>query len=473
MGPFKWICNSMSKIVRSIKNVTNGYSSSQVKVRKITANNEDTPTTADMQEIAELTFQNQELFLIMDMIDKRLNDKGKYWRHVHKSLILLDYLVQYGSDNVIIWCRENLYIIKTLREFQHKDEASGRDYGKAIRNRAKELTSLLQNTDELRALRNQRREPHGRRRRRYSDEGPSNRHNSPQLPRRATQPEDMDDDMRRAIELSKQSAEEDARRRAQMRSASQEDIQRAIEISQQNGRDLFNGNLIDTSLDPYPVQAVNTGYLQYGATGQFPGTDPAQLQAYYQAQQQYQAQQAELQRQWDEQQRQIAALEQQLQVTQTGMEQYQQQPQQYQAPLEPVKTGSNNPFASFNMGAQPSQPPQPVQQEPLQQQSTGKSMRRRSAMIAQHAEKLEGVLTGNEIGADSFGNTGSQRIPAQHTASKFVNSAGLGSQQMTSNNPFMGQHYTGIATTQMQPAYTGYGFGNAEASRSSSNLIDL
>lgn len=463
----------MSKLVRSIKNVTNGYSSSQVKVRKITANNDDTPSTSEMQDVAELTFQNHELFLIMDMIDKRLNDKGKYWRHVHKSLILLDYLVHYGSDNVIIWCRENLYIIKTLREFQHIDE-NGRDSGRAIRSRAKELTSLLQNTERLRSIRNERREPSSRRRNRYSnpdiDSGP--RQSTPR--NRSTRGDEMDDEMRRAIELSKQSAAEDDKRRAQMRSASQEDIQRAIQISQENGRDLFNGNLIDTSADPYPVQNVNTGYLAYGATGQAPYQDQDQLQAYHQAQQLYQQQQAELQRQWNEQQAHIAALEQQLQATQTGLQQFEQP--QYQQPLEPVKTGSNNPFASFNMNSAPapSQPVQPPQQErPLEQQSTGRSMRRQSAMIAQHAEKLEAVLTGNEIGADSFGNTGSQRIPAQHTASKFINSAGHGVNQISSNNPFVPQQYTGIATTQMQPAYTGYGFGNAEASRSSSNLIDL
>lgn len=462
--------------------MTNGYSSSQVKVRKITANNDETPSTAEMQDVAELTYQNHELFLIMDMIDKRLNDKGKYWRHVHKSLILLDYLVHYGSDNVIIWCRENLYIIKTLREFQHTDE-NGRDSGHTIRSRAKELTSLLQNTERLRAIRNERREPHSRRRRRYSDvdSGSRSRQSTPR--NRPNQNEEMDDEMRRAIELSKQSAAEDDKRRAQMRSASQEDIQRAIEISQENGRDLFNGNLIDTTLDPYPVQTVSTGYLAYGTTSEAPYQDQTQLQAYHQAQQLYQQQQAELQRQWNEQQTHIAALEQQLQATQTGLQQFEQpqyqsqQPQyqqpQYQQPLEPVKTGSNNPFASFNMN-QASAPSQPVQQQqPLEQQSTGRSMRRQSAMIAQHAEKLEGVLTGRETAADSFGNTGSQRIPAQHTASKFINSAGHGVNQMTSNNPFVPQQYTGIATTQMQPAYTGYGFGNAEASRSSSNLIDL
>jgi epsin len=64
----------------------------------------------------------------MDMLDKRLNDKGKNWRHVLKSLKVLDYCLHEGSELVVTWARKNVYIIKTLREFQYVDEDS-RDVG--------------------------------------------------------------------------------------------------------------------------------------------------------------------------------------------------------------------------------------------------------------------------------------------------------------------------------------------------------
>lgn len=64
----------------------------------------------------------------MDMLDKRLNDKGKNWRHVLKSLKVLDYCLHEGSELVVTWARKNIYIIKTLREFQYVDE-EGRDVG--------------------------------------------------------------------------------------------------------------------------------------------------------------------------------------------------------------------------------------------------------------------------------------------------------------------------------------------------------
>jgi epsin len=65
---------------------------------------------------------------IMDILDKRLNDKGKNWRHVLKSLKVLDYCLHEGSELVVTWAKENIYIIKTLREFQHHDDEN-RDVG--------------------------------------------------------------------------------------------------------------------------------------------------------------------------------------------------------------------------------------------------------------------------------------------------------------------------------------------------------
>ncbi len=62
------------------------------------------------------------------MLDKRMNDKGKNWRHVLKSLKVLDYCLHEGSELVVTWARKNVYIIKTLREFQYVDD-DGKDVG--------------------------------------------------------------------------------------------------------------------------------------------------------------------------------------------------------------------------------------------------------------------------------------------------------------------------------------------------------
>ncbi len=69
-----------------------------------------------------LASSSNDFYEIMDMLDKRLNDKGKNWRHVLKSLKVLDYCLHEGSELVVTWARKNVYIIKTLREFQYVDD---------------------------------------------------------------------------------------------------------------------------------------------------------------------------------------------------------------------------------------------------------------------------------------------------------------------------------------------------------------
>ncbi|OLY77906.1 Epsin-3 [Smittium mucronatum] len=89
----------------------------------------------------------------MEIVDKRLNDKGKYWRHVYKSLILLDHMLRYGSEQVVTYSKQNLYVVKTLKEFQFIDEA-GRDRGLNVRQKATDVTDLLTDNEKLKRIRN-------------------------------------------------------------------------------------------------------------------------------------------------------------------------------------------------------------------------------------------------------------------------------------------------------------------------------
>jgi epsin len=165
-------------------------------------------------------------------------------------------------------------------------------------------------------------------------------------------------------------------------------------------------------------------------------------------------------------------------------------PAQSQTPIGVQPTGSNNPFAThrppqsttpkaptlsslqeqqtsnqFNQRVNPianfSPSPAPQQQQaPIQQQNTQDP----------YQSRLNALLASGE-GQDTFGNTGDMRMPAQHTAATFVNSAGAGSMgrleaAKTGNNPFFSQggqqqqplqgQYTGMPATQF-PAQTGFG----------------
>ncbi|KAL2015757.1 hypothetical protein VTK56DRAFT_4867 [Thermocarpiscus australiensis] len=281
----------MSKVIRSVKNVTKGYSSVQIKVREATSNDPWGPTGSQMSEIAQLTYNSStDFYEIMDMLDKRLNDKGKNWRHVLKALKVMDYCLHEGSELVVTWAKQNIFIIKTLREFQYIDE-DGRDVGQTVRVAAKDLTALIQDEERLRAERNDRRtwksRVHG-----LEEYAPQHNQGASE-PRR--QParrysEEEDAEYRLAIEASKYQEEEDRRKR-ESRAAEEEDddLAKAIKLSKEeeerrrreleesNASALFDDEPAQTSQPQYT--GFNQGYQQGSAVDFFANPiDQSQMQ---------------------------------------------------------------------------------------------------------------------------------------------------------------------------------------------------
>ncbi|XP_035510771.1 epsin-3 isoform X5 [Morone saxatilis] len=143
-----------SSLRRQMKNMVNNYTEAEIKVREATSNDPWGPPSSLMSEIADLTFNVVAFTEVMGMIWKRLNDHGKNWRHVYKALTLLDYLIKTGSERVAKECRENIYTIQTLRDFQYIDR-DGRDQGVNVREKAKHLVALLRDEEKLKKERSQ------------------------------------------------------------------------------------------------------------------------------------------------------------------------------------------------------------------------------------------------------------------------------------------------------------------------------
>ncbi len=137
----------MPPIRRTIKNVVKNYSDAQVKVREATSNDPWGPSSTLMSEIADLTYNVVAFTEIMQMVWKRLNDHGKNWRHVYKALVLLDYIIKTGSEKVAQQCKENIYAIQTLKDFQYLEE--NKDQGINVREKAKQLVNLLKDDERL------------------------------------------------------------------------------------------------------------------------------------------------------------------------------------------------------------------------------------------------------------------------------------------------------------------------------------
>ena len=146
----------------------------------------------------------------------------------------MDYLLHAGSENVVIYFRDNIYIIKTLKEFQFVDE-EGKDQGANVRQKAKDITNLLQDESRLRHERRDRaqmrdRMVRGRREGEEEVEDENSRRWARGAPARGGRNRE-DDDLRKALEESKRTlAEEQARERM---TAEERDLQQAIRLSEE------------------------------------------------------------------------------------------------------------------------------------------------------------------------------------------------------------------------------------------------
>ncbi|XP_023573676.1 epsin-3 isoform X4 [Octodon degus] len=138
-----------SALRRQVKNIVHNYSEAEIKVREATSNDPWGPPSSLMAEIADLTFNTVAFAEVMGMLWRRLNDSGKNWRHVYKALTLLDYLLKTGSERVAHQCRENLYTIQTLKDFQYIDR-DGKDQGVNVREKVKQVMALLRDEERLR-----------------------------------------------------------------------------------------------------------------------------------------------------------------------------------------------------------------------------------------------------------------------------------------------------------------------------------
>ncbi|KAJ3560303.1 hypothetical protein NP233_g10926 [Leucocoprinus birnbaumii] len=395
--------------LRIAKNYTKGYSDTQAKVRDATSNDPWGPSGTQMNEIAQLTYNQNDFIEIMEMLDKRLNDKGKNWRHVFKSLTVLDYCLHQGSENVVIYFRDNLYIIKTLKEFQYIDE-DGKDQGANVRQKAKDITNLLIDESRLREERRARASMRDRMLRGTNGEGGApdefggdenrTRRSGGQNGRGAggsggRPKRDEEGDLRKAIEESKKTL------LAEQQAAEERELQEAIKLSEQeeearkhavedsNASALFDDQqqlptptnhsnnpfpFLDptpyaTGLQPQQPQYTSVHQQFTSVQPQFTSFNPYQQQMEQEAaqaeylrqqqafqQQQQLAQQQQLQQQQQEEwmrQQQLLQMQQQQQL---HAQQQQQNNLFAQAQLVPQPTGygSNNPFAPVSTSPQPS-----------------------------------------------------------------------------------------------------------------------
>ncbi|KAI8619225.1 ENTH domain-containing protein [Chytriomyces sp. MP71] len=138
----------MNTIRRAVKEYANAYTDTELKVRNATANTPAVPNKSELAVIAARTNDMKDFLEIMRIVDKRLNDSAKYWRHKEKALALLDYLLLAGSKKVFIVAKANIRDIEKLTRFSGEGEGALR-----IRELSKNIVAFLNDEVQLESLR--------------------------------------------------------------------------------------------------------------------------------------------------------------------------------------------------------------------------------------------------------------------------------------------------------------------------------
>ncbi len=193
--------------MRDTKNFIKGYSRVQVKLRQATCVDPWGPSTLQMEEISRATHSPTLLGDLIYVFDRRLNDHGKYWRHVYKSLLVMEYCIICGSEAFVRYAKDTIYVIKTLKEFQYIDDKF-QDRGALVRQKSRDIVALLQNESMLAEARRNKTVPQPNIERSRSSSPLSKASN------KQPQGNPYDDQLMQAIEESKKTAADEARRRA-------------------------------------------------------------------------------------------------------------------------------------------------------------------------------------------------------------------------------------------------------------------
>lgn len=453
----------------------------------------------------------------MDMLDRRMNDKGKNWRHVFKALTVLDYCLHSGSENTVKWAKDNIYIIKTLREFNYVSE-DGKDQGSNVRIKARDITELLQDDDRLRSERKNRTHMHDRLGFQRSDSmlgSSSYKKSSYKKQSQTLDMSDEDKELQRAIEESKLQSEDDKRRSLLKAKQEEEELALALQLSKEE-EELRNMTLLqkergallleqsfqqqqqppklmdffskDNSIQqPQNIDYIQNMYLQSGnAFGNQQNLNTQNI-GYYQPQENYQLNHSQINYPLFQQNESATNPYSSYIDTQTLQRNYPFGHSYLNRPQDQFKSlraGSNNPFiqmTNFN----DYKPNYNTISSPLEIYSDQKNESNNTIPTAQsvffpghkydasYQAKLSSILQAKNPDIDTFGNTGDLRIPSQHIACEFVNSYGMRTKTEPTISGNLNNQKSNQTLFNRHPILStpsGVGFKNISAQQ---NCIDL
>ncbi|KAG0614727.1 hypothetical protein M758_6G199400 [Ceratodon purpureus] len=118
-------------------------STAELMTEEATNADEWGPTPKSMSDICGVIYNSEDYLRVVQVLHKRFSlSAKKYWRQIHKSLILLEYLLCHGPEHLVMEFREDKGRLEELTRFVYVDW-TGIDRGSALQRRAKHVLHLL------------------------------------------------------------------------------------------------------------------------------------------------------------------------------------------------------------------------------------------------------------------------------------------------------------------------------------------
>lgn len=141
----------MVALIEEIRHEGDKLSRPQRRVRVLTADPNSALHECELRAVANFTFNPKQAESVLTMLNQRLHEDGKNLGHVVKALKLLNYLLRFGSVEVLNWYDENRSFIESLEDFHERDIPYETAY--EIQDAAKKVVSLTADRERLEKIR--------------------------------------------------------------------------------------------------------------------------------------------------------------------------------------------------------------------------------------------------------------------------------------------------------------------------------
>ncbi|CBJ31753.1 conserved unknown protein [Ectocarpus siliculosus] len=121
------------------------------RVLDAVSNNKYAAPRSLLNEVAEDTFAHDRYGTVMRLVWKTIDSPPRNWRSISKALVLVDHLVKHGAERVVADVQQHVHEIACLNEFRYVENMY--DTGGGVREKARELVSLMDNPDLIQAQR--------------------------------------------------------------------------------------------------------------------------------------------------------------------------------------------------------------------------------------------------------------------------------------------------------------------------------